>query len=90
LPIFLTNCKTTVYIYPEFIHPEIEEIPVNNYVDGGFVPVDGGLLISENDAKILAKYIVALKNWGSNGWTWITDYYIAELEKFKDKLPKEN
>ena len=87
---FLTSCKTIerIYIYPDFIHPEIDEIPTKEYVDGGFKPIDGGQFISTNDARVLATYISALKDWGSEGWTWITDYYIIELENFKEKLPE--
>ena len=86
--IFLTSCETTKYVYPDFIHPEVVTIPTKTYIDGGFESVDGGLLISENDGKILAKYIASLKNWGSDGWAWVKDYYIAELEKFKENIPE--
>jgi len=83
------SCKTnTVYIYPDFIHPEIETQPTKTYIDGGFKPVDGGQFISTNDARILAKYMTDLKSWGVTGWTWITDFYIKELDGFKDNLPK--
>ena len=87
LPIFLTSCKTIeyVYVYPDLINPVIEEIPVNSYIDGGFSYRDGGLFISKNDAMILARYILDLKEWGSNGWTWITDYYIKELDRLKSE-----
>jgi len=87
--IFLTDCRTnTVYVYPHFIHPEIEVIPTKTYVDGGFKPVENGQFISTEDAKILGNYIINLKKWGSAGWTWVTDYYITELNKLVDNIPK--
>ncbi len=87
--IFLTSCKTTtVYVYPDFIHPEIDEQPTKTYVDGGFQAVDGGQFISTADAKILVNYLISLKEWGSEGWLWITDFYIKELDRLKDKLPE--
>lgn len=84
--IFLTGCRTTEYIYPDLIEPEIEPMPGKTYVDGGFKAVESGQFISTADAKILAKYIVALKNWGASGWEWITDYYIPELKSFKEGM----
>ena len=94
--IFLISCKTIerIYIYPDFIHPEIDIIPTKNYVDGGFMLVDpedenSDLIISQTDAKILGDYISKLKEWGSEGWIWITDFYIKELTRLKDDLPKE-
>ena len=87
--IFLTSCETTKYVYPDFIHPEVVTIPTKAYIDGGFQPVEGGQFISTADARIFAKWISDLKSWGSDGWTWVKDYYIAELEKFKDNIPTE-
>jgi len=88
LSTFLISCKTTekiIYIRPVFIHPEIDPIPVKEYLDGGFALVDpsdenSDLIISETDAKILAKYLVDLKEWGNTGWTW-TDYYKEESKR---------
>jgi len=96
LLISLTSCKTIErhYIYPDFIHPEIDIIPTKNYVDGGFSAVNhedenSDLVISGNDAKILAKYISDLKEWGSEGWIWIQDFYIKELDRLKDSITKD-
>lgn len=96
LLISLTSCKTIerIYVYPDFIHPEIDVMPTKEYIDGGFKLSDpedenSDLTISQNDSKILASYLSALKEWGSEGWTWIEDFYIKELNRLKDSLPKE-
>jgi hypothetical protein len=66
--------------------PYAEPVPVRDpFIDGGFKAVDGKQEISNEDARILAEYINALKAWGSNGWTWITDYYIKEIESWRTK-----
>jgi hypothetical protein len=76
-----------VYVYPAMIHPTPVEMPEKEYIDGGFKPSADGLTISERDAKILGNYLTALKEWGSAGWLWVTDYYIVELKKYEEKLP---
>ncbi|MDX1285260.1 MAG: hypothetical protein R3182_09615, partial [Draconibacterium sp.] len=47
LLIFSTGCKTVerIYIYPDFIHPEIEAAPEREYIDGGFKVTDKGVFL---------------------------------------------
>lgn len=61
------------------MEPVIEDMPVKDYVDGGFIPTEKGLIISLDDAKILSKYLIDLKAWGDSGWYWV-QYYIDQLE----------
>jgi len=77
----LTACKTTVYVVPSIIEPTIEIEPVHE--PWTFTAIDeSNYLVSQEDLKILASYIVDLKNYAADGWDSV-QYYIDELRRIK-------
>ena len=78
----LTACKTVAYIVPVIIEPEIMIEPVHQ--PWQFTAIDdSNYIISEDDLKILADYIVDLKLYGVSGWDSV-QYYIDELKRIKE------
>lgn len=80
----LTACKTTDYIVPVIIEPEVLEAPTHE--PWTFSPIDeNNQNISNDDLRILAKYIVDLKSYSETGWDWV-QYYIDELNNIKEQF----
>ena len=78
----LTACKT-VYVVPVIQEPIINDAPDHEKWD--FKYNGENYTISEQDLKELTKYIVNLKLYADNGWTW-TKYYIDEMQRITEQF----
>ena len=81
-----TACKTTAYIVPIIQEPIVSEAPTHE--PWQFTAIDDtNVILSQDDLKVLTKYIIELKSYGDSGWIWV-QYYIDELRSVTEQFKK--